>query len=639
MLNRKDLYLILVIFLACAVLCLPLILPMGTVVVEESYLQLCSYLDLNRTYMLRNPGLPQWAFHFGGGYPFIKHPDNIILSPLFYLLILPFGSADGFKLLLLFSYFVGGAGFFLFARKIMGYGRPASFISALFFALNSFIPFQINTGNIMLQAWFYLPLICLTLFLAGTVRKHLFYCSLLVALTLYNAMGLAWASMALFLFLLAALDPIPPDGKTSGGGRNLLLVLGAVFGLAFLLSAAKLLPMIDLLRENIRPIDDYSAASAHAMTIRKMFLSFFSRGPYAVGNESAMGPNGLGMGSVMYFGVIPAVFFAFSCVLCFRKIWKYLAAMAIFLLLCMAGNSPLDLFRLLWNLPLFHSMHEAARYFSFPVVFCAAVISGAFFGSSYFKNLGKKARLAVYALALLGAVNMLAANSRYYAFTSSYQEPVPEARFDNEFFSVMRVRPDGIERAPFFDPARVWKSKYAAELATGLQYYMFRQNIGVSNWYGNINLRENAIPRYGVLVGYGDHWKDLRRAPYRKNGVIPNDKYRGESFFLKNGSNRTGPAAWKTNMITVPVDQSTPDILVVNQNYDSEWKTDRGRITEVNGLIGVVLDKPVKGPVTLRYASRTFFAGLALSLAALLACLFYFFVLPRMRFTRGKAGP
>lgn len=111
---KKELILIVLLVVSSFFFCLPLIFPLNKIVFEESYLQFCSYLDLNIIHFFRDYQIPLWSFHFGGGYPFIKHPDNISLSPLFYLLILPYGSANGLKLFLLFSYASGAAGFFSF---------------------------------------------------------------------------------------------------------------------------------------------------------------------------------------------------------------------------------------------------------------------------------------------------------------------------------------------------------------------------------------------------------------------------------------------------------------------------------------------------------------------------------------------
>lgn len=618
-------FILIPVFLLVLLFCLPLIMPLNRVVVEESYLQLCSYADLNVISILKWQRIPMWSFHFGGGFPFIKHPDNIVLSPLFYLLILPFGSANGFKLLLVFSYFIGVSGFFIFVRKLLGCGAAAALIATLFFTFNSFIAFQVNTGNLSLQLWFFLPLIIYTLFRSKEDGRHVFYCAFLLTLVFLTAFGLAWASLVLFLAVIALLDLVPAPRTGAVRGKPLLFNFALVLLITFLLGAVKFLPLLELLSRNIRGFDLYPEAAAYSMTLKKMFLAFFSRGPYAVGNEKLMGPNGLGMGSVMYFGIIPAVFFALSCAFCFKKIWKYLVAFIIFLLFCMADNSPLDLFHLLWRLPLFHSMHEVARYFSFPVVFTASVIAGAFFASDFFRGLNKKIRYLVYLVALIGAADMFVANTQYYRFTGTYQSPEPEMRIENDFFNVRGIAVAGIEQVPSYDAAKKWTGKYAEELPSGLQYYLLRQNIGLVNWFSKITLPENAIPRYGVTPGYGDYWKDFRGDISPGNGIFPNKNYSGESFFAGGKENRVKGVTWKPDEIAVEIEQPSPGVLVVNQNYDKEWVSDKGEVIDKNGLIGVRLDRPGATRVVLRYASKAFSSGLIISCACFLFCLFALF--------------
>ncbi|MCK5493327.1 MAG: hypothetical protein KAJ14_09475, partial [Candidatus Omnitrophica bacterium] len=169
--KKKHIFVIGLIIFLCFLFCLPLILPLNKVVVEESYLEFCSYLDVNLIHFVKDHKIPFWSFHFGGGYPFIKHPDNISLSPLFYLLILPFGSGVGLKLLLFLSYAVGAAGFYLFVNRILRYNLITSGITTMIFIFNSFIPFQLNTGNIKNQGWLYLPLITYILFLSKKKQK------------------------------------------------------------------------------------------------------------------------------------------------------------------------------------------------------------------------------------------------------------------------------------------------------------------------------------------------------------------------------------------------------------------------------------------------------------------------------------
>ena len=124
---------------------------------------------------------------------------------------------------------------------------------------------------------------------------------------------------------------------------------------------------------------------------------------------------------------------------------------------------------------------------------------------------------------------MFFANSQYYKFSGSYQDAIPQINTQGEFFNVARLYLKEIEKAPFYEYSKRWMGKYEDERSSGIQYYLLRQNIGLVNWYSNINLDENAVPRYGVLIGYGDYWKDFRRDLSRRNGILKNENYQGRT--------------------------------------------------------------------------------------------------------------
>jgi hypothetical protein len=79
---------------------------------------------------------------------------------------------------------------------------------------------------------------------------------------------------------------------------------------------------------------------------------------------------------------------------------------------------------------------------------------------------------------------------------------------------------------------------------------------------------------------------------------------------------------WGVNRISVDIDQTTGDVLIINQNHDPEWRTDKGRLIEKNGLLAVLLDIPSDDRVTLTYLPVTLLIGGGVSLVAFLACCF-----------------
>jgi hypothetical protein len=292
----------------------------------------------------------------------------------------------------------------------------------------------------------------------------------------------------------------------------------------------------------------------------------------------------------------------------------------------MAGNSPIDLFYVLWHLPLFHSVHETACVFLFPVVFIMPVVITEFFAAGAFRKIKKPVRVLIYMVIFAGIMNMFYVNRKYHEFTYAYRTGVPPVETKEDFFNVLSVPKEPDRNMLSYDPRREWRGMYKWELPEGLQYYLLRQNIGLINWYGNIRLEENAIPRYKVSVGYGDYWKNLRSNPSVRNGVEENRDYHGEFYFLGHLENKAVDIQWKTNEIIIGVDQKIPDTLVINQNYSPHWKTDMGSLRNLSGLLAITLDKPIKGTIKLSYRPVAFYLGVATSTIALIMCIWYFLI-------------
>lgn len=612
------------LFAACLPFLLPYLRPLDRVMVEESYLQFASYIEVTAIGFLRDHRLLLWAQQFGGGYPFISHPDNMSLSPFFYLLMLPFGTAAGMKLLLVASYAAGAAGIYLLTRKTLAYPLWAAVAASLMFLFNSFIPFQVGTGNFKEHSWFYLPLSLYFLFRSREDRRFILATAAVFTLQILNGFSLDMAPLALFLLLFAVLHDLPVPAR--GEGFPLTRRLLAAFALACLLSAVKLFPVFQLLRENDRGISSFGEAAAKSMSRGKLVSAFMARGPFALGNEDFAGPNGLGVGAVMYFGGAPLALLLFSCAFAFKRVWRWLVLAAVFILLDMGRFAPLDLFRAVRFLPLFRSIHEPARYFSFPLVLLFPLIACAVFSSKAFLRQRRATRLAAYGLAFLGVVDMFVSNRAYYAATRDFQRAVPPRRLEGAPFSVQVYRDDTYyrgrrrrSRAPGRELPFLWTEPQLSKLPWGLQFYTVRQGLGLTDWFGNLDLKNKARPRFIVVTGYGDYWKDLRGDPTPYNGVFPAAGYRGEAYFA-DAVNKAGAVEWRTNAVDAEVAQTAPGRLVVNQNFAPGWTSDHGKVEDDRGLLSVVLDSPVNGTVRLRYRSPAFFWGLLTSLASLAAC-------------------
>ena len=64
-----------------------------------------------------------------------------------------------------------------------------------------------------------------------------------------------------------------------------------------------------------------------------------------------------------------------------------------------------------------------------------------------------------------------------------------------------------------------------------------------------------------------------------------------------------------------------PGILVFNQNYHRDWRTDTGTLANREGLLAVELDGGGEVSVRLLYVPRSFYIGLSVSTVTLMLIL------------------
>lgn len=75
--------------------------------------------------------------------------------------------------------------------------------------------------------------------------------------------------------------------------------------------------------------------------------------------------------------------------------------------------------------------------------------------------------------------------------------------------------------------------------------------------------------------------------PTRVRGYNERDAYRGEQYLLGQGT--VTLSEWTPNALSYDVDTASPNVMVVNQNYDPAWRLVEGdgEVISEDGLIGV----------------------------------------------------
>lgn len=529
---------------------------------------------------------PTRNFWVGGGYPSLGEPGDPTLNPMTLITII-FGVIKGVKILTFISLLIGGLSTYLLARYILGYNRWGALFSGLIFGLSLFVPLRVYDGNINDIYAAFLPLCLLLIGLACRGQKvALFILSFVFYIMIAD--GKLNAVMAFIYFgILCLLDVIPLFNTF--GTKNLerinikpLKVLLLALTITFFIGMLRILPAWDLIGTN-------GGLGTHFLAYKtKIYgpeyiaaFTFSDLWQCLTGYENALCLITIGW---IPFLLVVGVFFVFP-----GRAFPWLVCLVLFGWMSLAYNAPVDLFKMLWHLPIFNVINKPFKYFSFQLVFSFAIVAGQFFWL-----LAKiRPRWLEHVLAIvLIIISVVFLFPRSYAIqgnTYTYDIPAKFYVRQNEFYN---IKGKDISRA-------------RVEPMNSIIFTNISRGIGTIDWMATLVVDENAVPKYFVDAE-GAH--------------VPNSKYRGESYFTD--SMNSAEAFFRPNSITVKVNVRKPDTLVINQNYHKDWHMDHGVIFNKNGLIAVQLIEPGSYNITMRYVPRSFFMGLIVSILSLIMLVF-----------------
>ncbi len=593
--HAGDAWALAAILVFIALLCTPFLSHPTYLYDEHDYFQQFSYNAFNRRAILEEGSLPLWAPAFGGGYPFIGHPENMVLSP-FFLPVLLFGEVVGVKLTACLMYLVGALGMYYLCRRPLSLSPAPSLAAALLYSLNAHVPYGLHTGNLNVAYELCLPwTLSLLLEASQSDRPHasrrlrVILAALVLAVALATGLGILILTQGLFLLLLGLLFA-SRKGKGPRTAFPKALLLCVVWTAA--LGAVRVLPIADLLSDNPRRFGPYEHAATGSLSWENLYHALLDPDPFRKPADKF--PDGSPADGVLYVGWLGIVLFLIGVARKARAHWPFLAAGAVMLLLCLGPNAPVDLFALLYRLPLFGAFHMPGKYFASPVAFTLAL----FGGLSLAGWKGNILKTLLAASALGAALLMLRTAVSYHE--NLFTEPPPESRRSAPSFHHVLT----YESAPGEEgPPSGQVSSIRGGRGSRAQYELALAGLGRINWYGVIELPENAAPAELWDLRTGKRW--------------PNPAYRGEVFFLEK-ENRAAPRSFASNRIEVEADLVRPGVLVVNQNAYRHWRASTGTIVRDLPLLATRLTRLGRYRVIFEYRPWPFYLGLFISLASLL---------------------
>ncbi len=552
------LYGIIILFLSF-IFVFPILLSGNNIGIQDWDQQL-AYLESARVSVVNYLQFPFWSPYHCGGMPNFANPQSNIVSITF-LLVLVFGTLEGAKISLLIHYFIGAFGFYLLAKHYR-LDDISSLLSAVIFAFSGILSSALGVGMISFLAISYIPFVLLFYSKALDVKKYrklnLLVSSLFLALSFYTGYQIPMIFLPVFLAFVVF---------KSLEAKNLkpLLNFTTIFMLFLILSLPKLLLSIQLLSSFPRLISDQSGYSLQNLVYFLFYpnQSYINNLPLGSSISYGMDENSL------FVGIIPFMFFILGIFYAVKKQKIILAALFASFWLMLGNTIPsLSLWSLLKMLP-FYDFSRVAQRFRFDFIIFFALISG--FGLSYFIEriptrfkgaIGTVIIIIVFVnLYLVGNDSFL--SKAFVILNPGLKQPT------KSFYSLTSFPVDYL-----YDPSvKLAKNFYynAAFMPWGTEYTAVRDNIGTIKCYEPIPVLESAKGK-------------------EEKG------YRGEYYLVAN-KGRVDIQYWSPNRIVLKVSRiSGKDILVLNQNYDSNWSVVTGtrfdRSINYRGLVSFPVDKP-----------------------------------------------
>jgi len=555
---------------------------------DADFFQYASRHESVRKSLLEYHTFPLRAYWFGGGFPTIGDPEDPTMNPLVLLSVL-FGAVMGLKLIAYLALLVGGLSTYAFARYILGYTRWGALFSGLIFGICLFVPIRIEGGNPNEVYATFLPLCLLLIGLACRDRKiallilPLVFYTMLTDGKLNCFMGMFYIGVICFVNIIPMFNTLSPQNPPRKITFKPLKIFLLAIALTFLIGMVRILPALEHInaKGGLGNIDLFFYAETYGFS----GYNFQQLWQEVLGWKGQQGYVTIGWLPVILFGIALFVFW--------KKSLPWAIALILFGWLILASNAPFDLFKLLWNLPIFNAVRQPAKYFSFQIAFTFAIASGQFFWLLTKLRPRWLEHLVALMLIIAGVWFLYPKNITLQRNTYDFDIPA-------EFLAPTKEK--------FFNIQGLDLPRNRTEPFNSVAYLNLVRNIGTIDWYTGIPLAENAVPKYFIDAN---------------NNYIPNPEYRGEVFFLSPEEQElpksTAQAAFRPNSVAVEVSLQKPGTIVINQNYHRDWHTNRGELFNKDGLLALRLQDTGDYTIRLRYLSRSFYAGLAISFVSLLA--------------------
>jgi len=538
--------------------------------------------------ILKYGQFPLWNPYCGGGISIIGNPQAGFISPIG-LLTLIFGVVPGLKIAVWLHTLLGLIGMWLLGKH-MGIRGPAEIVPPLIFMLSSTWSLHIAEGHIVWLPASILPY-CFLTYLKGLKNSNwLFMSAGLGSLILYEGGTYVFAFSMIFITIYAIINSLE-----SRHIKPLIAFLATTI-LSLLLSAPKLLPSLELLRNNPRITE-----SGTGITWYDFLLIILDREQTL--SRSIHGTGWWEYGC--YLGIIGIALYLYS----FRyfKSYKSLSISSICIMLICVGNfSRFSPWNLLHSLPFFNFLKVPTRCL---IIFCftVALLVGLSL-SNFCRKPSKGTKIFVAILILALGIDLFSVSYKVLAeankaggiFSNKSLGQHPELNqkppelyklSSKEILRVGNIAPSAHEP---FSQTSIPISMRNIHGAWSDQYLPLLHNKGVVDAYETIPYKRYALPENVA-------------------------DYKGEFYLLGNGS--VVLQHWSPNKLAFKINTKANNTLVINQNFSSGWHARRGMIKIYKGLLSIDLEKG-DYEVSVSYLPSSFLVGICILFVTVFTLIF-----------------
>jgi hypothetical protein len=531
---------------------------------------------------------PFWNPYKNGGTFLFAHPQSFVLSPET-LFVLMFGPVTGLYYAVLFFYILGFAGCYFVGRYF-----KLSYLATLYLAI--LYTFQSHAMNyLFLGAHTWMTMGCIPFAFYFLLKsQHDFRYGVaggfFHALVYLSGNTYIFMLFMLFIAIFAASNCIIKKNLDFAKGAAMMLLF------AFLFASIKIIPGLDLYEENQRVNPFTEILPLKLEVFQKTFLdknqAWNVISVYWIDGKNFHWPH---FGD--YIGIVPILLFIAGLILFFNR-WEWVIATIGALLIYLSN---FDYFSVIWktinHLPLFNALQHPARF----VIFLVLMMS--LFGAkliSYVDKLKVKGNALDYTKKILLAALIL------FVFIDLTRA---------SYIITSNMSPFKLENQDEKDLIQ-WDDKFETY-----------------NFYERYNLNEEQIAyfdanyiksfnHFDTLSNKGSNIRVLDNIPLVSNTAVlskGNPDYKGEYYFLNDNISNVNLVKWSPNKISLRVKAEEDDILIINQNYNKNWKIKEDfEIVDYNSLLGVKIPKG-EYTVNLYMFQSKFLIGLALFLIAVIS--------------------